>query len=407
MSEIVEAYIVEPDLNMVQDPIAPFLQADVPQNFIFLPLGTRDNEASFYDFIIWYTRTMGGQFLFDYDLCTYAWAEEKAAADEPSYLEWGQVGGVEVKFPEFPRYNAEIINVSAMSPVTLPVVNEFCAPGGFIVKSVLTRGEVPEVATEMEAIEEAKLNPPREAEVHVHLSNYPELILMPGAYVSFTGQTMISPYSYISEDIFRIRHFNMTLRAQGASDMTAEGEGMNYQVQATVVLESLEDTYAVLPEFWTPRWPAYVEGFVLSVLGEPEDQTWEMDIDPEDGDMTYTVTIPCFEDQPIQIPYIPGTQPGHFFFPPVKEQRVLLAMDFNAATIVSYLDWRIGAEQVVADQGNTIMMGNEPLDSTIISNVTADGIGSTLLIQRKNDADIQTIEVSQSTLTISVFSEEE
>ena len=83
----------------------------------------------------------------------------------------------------------------------------------------------------------------------------------------------------------------------------------------------------------------------------------------------------------------------------VKHARVLVALDFDRASVVEFLDWRPGARLPLESQGNHILLGKQKDDETSIRHVYEDA-KPLLSIQRKKAEDVQLIKVSEGTIFI-------
>src|SRR5262249_29835387 len=124
---------------------------------IFVPCGAPGNEASFYDFVVWLAATRGGVFTFDASTSAYKLAAAKDASGTATSLIFGEVGSIELHFPEPCRAAANVLNsyvTNAQTTAGTPA-NADAATG--IRRDVLMRSTVAADVTALAAIEGAKV----------------------------------------------------------------------------------------------------------------------------------------------------------------------------------------------------------------------------------------------------------
>ncbi|MFT3765647.1 MAG: hypothetical protein QM820_09045 [Minicystis sp.] len=145
-----------------------------------------------------------------------------------------------------------------------------------------------------------------------------------------------------------------------------------------------------------------VEGRVLSASGQEADRTFHALEGERDSLYRYRVQIPLW-NKTVVAPFVPGGLTGHFFFPAFKNQRVLVALDFDAARISSYLEW---AGKLPKDtQGDQLVLGWNDTNETIVSHVYEEN-KPVLRVARRLEGDTETLTVSEGTILMVVKEEE-
>jgi len=172
-----------------------------------------------------------------------------------------------------------------------------------------------------------------------------------------------------------------------------------YQIDYDLYLELDADPVVRHPPFLRPRFPFFVEGKVLSETGADDELTFQPYQDSNTSIDYYKVKIPLFANQKVIVQYEPLTLAGHFFFPLYKDERVLVALDFDHARIHAHLDWRPSARLPTDSQGNQLLIGKKDKNWTSISHTYADS-KPTLTIQRVLDTDTQTITVTEGMIRL-------
>jgi len=167
-------------------------------------------------------------------------------------------------------------------------------------------------------------------------------------------------------------------------------------------LELKTEPWVPLPAFVAPRWPARVEGTIVSEQGDEPEETWQAYTDSATSLDRYKVKVPLYKasaDVFVFAPFDPNGMPGHLYFPAYKGATVLLAFQLFSVLIEKFLDWRATGRLPMDGQGNHILVGKTPTNRTSMSHVYVDQ-KPVLLVARLNDKDTQTIELKDGTITI-------
>jgi hypothetical protein len=204
----------------------------------------------------------------------------------------------------------------------------------------------------------------------------------------------------------RIRDLRLTLEVteeMGHDEVYGDDYAL-FAFSMSTRLEDKEELHVDLPAWQPPAYPRYVEGLIVSEQGGDKDETWQAYTDSATSQDGYKVKIPLYEDQIITTPFNPNLLPGHFYFPAYKDERVLVALDFQRAWIKRFLDWRTGARMPQDGQGVHLMVGKTTENSTSIKHYYTDD-KPVFLMQRTHEKDTQKIQIAEGTLLIEVKEE--
>jgi hypothetical protein len=97
--------------------------------------------------------------------------------------------------------------------------------------------------------------------------------------------------------------------------------------------------------------------------------------------------------------YNPNLLPGHFYFPYFKKARVLLDMEFQAAWIKRFIEWRPGAQLPMDGQGNHLLLGKKEQDQTSISHYYQDN-KPVLKVLRTKEKDTELIQFEEGIMIL-------
>jgi hypothetical protein len=166
------------------------------------------------------------------------------------------------------------------------------------------------------------------------------------------------------------------------------------------------DTVWRRPAYRTPSYPFHVEGTVVSEQGETDQGTYQAYTNQDTSLDYHRVKVPLFDDLVVSVPYDVGHLPGHFYFPAFRDQKVRVAMFFDAVHIARFLDFRPGARLPAESQGNHLLLGKKDADETSISHQYEDGKPK-LTIHRTFGKDIQTVVVREGVIRLEAYEEAE
>lgn len=387
-------------------------QLDATLPLIFLGL-TPEAGASFYDFVVWFVHTRDGVLAYDYTAQGYQLRATKDATGTPLTLSAADVDRVAVVFPEVARHDVAILNAAAESPKNQAITNAQAVTG--IRQDVLLRTDIADDVQARVTLETARLKV-RGLEVELDWNRFPPVAFAPGALVKLPDTAGWKAAGVPSTETFRVRR--MSLRAEplpvDGDDAGPDGEGeegarrpkpeSRYLVTFTTRLEKKDEKHVDLPPFTAPVYPRFVEGLIVSEVGEQKDETWQAYTDEATSLDSYKVKLPLFANQIIQVPFNANLQPGHFYFPAYKGARVLVALDFLRAWLKRHLDWRAGARLPSDGQGVHLLVGKTTTSGTSMRHFYEDNKPLWRLM-RTNESDTEKIELKEGNLLILVKEE--
>jgi hypothetical protein len=384
------------------------LDATLP--LIFLGL-TPESGASFYDFVLWFTHTRDGVLAYDYTAQGYQLRAAKDATGTPLSLRAADVERVTVVFPEVARHDVAILNAAAESPKNQAITNAQAVTG--VRQDVLLRTDISDDVQARVSLETARLKV-RGLEVELDWNRFPAVAFAPGALVKLPETAGWMAAGVPASETFRVRR--MSLRAEPLpvepEELPGEGaEGVRrpkpegrYLLTLTTRLEKKGELHADLPPYTAPVYPRFVEGLVVSEVGETKDETWQAYTDEATSLDSYKVKLPLFDNQVVQVPFNANLLPGHFYFPAYKGARVLVALDFLRAWFKRNLDWRAGARLPSDGQGVHLLVGKTTTSGTSMRHFYDDN-KPLFRLQRTNESDTEKIELKEGSLLILVKEE--
>ncbi|QSQ16457.1 hypothetical protein [Myxococcus landrumensis] len=375
------------------------LDTSCPQLFLGL---TPEHGASFYDFLLWYVDTRNGVFAYDYAAAKYTLTTAKSSAGTPVDLLPLEVESLGIRFPEVPRHEVTVLNAVAQGPVTTPITQERAVTG--IRQDVLLRTPISHQVDARVSLETARLKV-RSKEVDLTWRRFPAKALVPGMQVKLPTAQAWAAAGLTGGQTFRVRSVALRGNALASSpdaEHLAKNAGFHFSMHT--VLETQAETWAELPAYLPPDWPTYVEGIIVSEVGEQTHETWQAYTDSATSQDGYKVKIPLWENQIVTLPFNPNLLPGHFYFPAYKGERVLVGLDFQQAWLKRFLDWRATARMPADGQGTHLLVGKTPENGTSMKHSYAEG-KPVFLLQRTNAKDTARIEIKEGTLVIQVKEE--
>ncbi|WP_172818632.1 hypothetical protein, partial [Corallococcus exiguus] len=379
---------------------------------IFLGLSP-ESGASFYDFVVWFVNTRNGVLAYDYTAQGYQLRAAKDASPTPLTLRSADVDRVSVVFPEVARHDVAILNAAAESPKNQAITNAQAVTG--VRQDVLLRTDIADDVQARATLETARLKV-RGLEVELTWNRFPAVAFAPGALVKLPDTAGWTAAGVPVTQDFRVRR--MHLRAdplpveEGEIPAGEQGEEptrrpkpeSRYLISFTTRLEKKAELHTDLPPFTAPVFPRFVEGLIVSEVGEKKDETWQAYTDDATSLDSYKVKLPLFANQIIQVPFNANLQPGHFYFPAYKGARVLVALDFLRAWLKRNLDWRAGARLPSDGQGVHLLVGKTTTSGTSMRHFYEDN-KPLWRLQRTNESDTEKVELKEGNLLILVKEE--
>lgn len=374
----------------------PFLT--VSHDVLTLGVGAALNGATFYDWLLGLVAQHDSQMLYDAELSSYKLVDAKPTTGTPGELPPQAVRSVRANLPEPPRHDVHVLNGS-----TLDVKNEkvTSANTAGIRHDLLLRSPIAATITDRKTLETRRNRVPKQV-LELDLNAWPAVAAQPGALVSL-DLTAWGTTGLAAATSCRVTELNLSLRgpevADGERAASAPMEGA-----LTLTVEASDDATPRLPKVRPALTPIEVEGLVVSTVGEEAQLTWEVTTHSETSIDQVKVKVPLWADQEVVVDLHPDAFSGHTWRPLYKGQRVLLRLKAFEAEILRCLDWRPGARQTAATQGDAVMLGKTETDRTLLTHVYTDD-KPVFEINRKNDKDIAFIKIEEGVLTIKVHEE--
>lgn len=375
---------------------------DVSHPLLFLGL-ERELGASFYDLLLWYVDRHHGVLAYSAEKGSYSLLKKKEDSGEPLELEPAEVDSLRVLLPEVIRHEVTVLNAVAESPKRESVSQEQALSG--LRQDVLLCTPLSDTVQDRVDLEKERLKA-RGLELELVWRRMPAEPFSPGALVKLPPGRGWNPASVAAKDTFRVR--SLRLRAQALDsnpDAEREAPHAGFHFQLRTLLERKEETWVDLPAYTPPRYPRYVEGLLVSEVGEDKHETWQVYSEDKTSLDIYHVKLPIWEDQVVGAPFNPNLLPGHFYFPAYKDERVLVALDFQRAWIKRFLDWRAEARLPQESQGVKLLMGKTPTNGAALQQAYEDD-KPVLLMKRINEKDTAFIRLREGAMRIQVKEED-
>lgn len=368
--------------------------ASVTRPILALGLGVDDGSASFWDFLGWLVERENAGLYYDVASGAYAITSLKPPGVSTVHLRREHIATVETVFPTVRRDKVAVLNAfSEAATRTKDVLNPHGVVG--VRRDYLTRSSIEADITTRAALEGGRARQ-REPEVVVCFAQFPTTPVVPSAKVDlgegFATTVFQSGKTYRALTVTIDAHADEKEAGKNRDDDSA-----SYSVHYEARLETSSDPVFHAPPHVRPTWPFQVEGKVLSEVGQDTDGTYQSYKDAGNSLDLYKVKIPLWADAKVIASFEPGMLTGHFYFPVYRDARVLVALDFEHATITGFLDWRPGARLPLDTQGNHILVGKGAKNQTSIKHVYEDQKPA-LSISRSSNTDLQVITVVEGVI---------
>lgn len=389
--EVLQAHTVQ-GMTLTGDWVKLLEKQDV------LCLGLRgDGGPSFYDFVAWWVDRNDGVFEYDVAADAYRIADTKTTRSQAIALDPEDVLDLRMQIAEPRRHATHVLNASIDAAVADKEIANVDAASG-VRRDVLAHTPLASRFDAKVLVETARVRP-GEHGLAVTFKRFPPQLPAPGDAVSLGDGW--STALYASGATYRAHHVEVRGKTpEGAGDDDLEDESCVFELDVTVRAELASDPVVRLPPFRCPDYPVVVEGKVVSASGEDLDRTWFSASNEATSAFEYRVDIPLYNKK-VVAPFTPNQLTGHFFFPAYKNQRVLVGLDFDRATILGYLDWAANAKLARETQGNAIAFGYNADNGTQLRHQYEEEKPS-LRIQRRLGGDQQTVEMSEGRIFFEV-----
>lgn len=361
-----------------------------------LSLALEEGSASFHDWLVWLVDTKGAGLFYDAADDSYTLRSAKPAATSPTSLRREEIASVTTTLPRIRRAAVSVLNAyTDAGTKTTDITNADAVQG--VREHHLVRSPVGSVTSDRVTRETARAKQ-GEPGVRIALARFPAEALRPNAALSL-GEGFSDAIAQNGKT-YRMTGITIEARAEDetAGDATKEAANV-YVIDYHVEAELAADPVMRHPPYRTPAWPLLVEGKVVSETGAETELTYQFYTQQATSLDTYKVKIPLFADKKVIVAFEPTAISGHFYFPMYRDARVLVALDFDSARVVEFLDWRPGARLPLESQGNHLLVGKKADDQTSVRHVYEDAKPK-LTIERKKAEDLQTIVVSEGTILI-------
>ena len=361
-----------------------------------LPVESGEKEACFYDFIVWYTASHNGVFSYNLKENEYTLSGFKDKTGKPINMSKLEIAEHSIAFPPTIRYNDRLMNTFSEEPQPKETSRDQAKES--LRHDILLR--LP-IASDFEKAFnlESKKQKIRSHEIHLTHCRFPQITYRPGIFVKLeSGLWSDEIFPHGTE--YRVRDIFLHVRAVDEEpDADHNMEYSRYNIDMCSRLELKDEGALNLPGFKTPSYPIYVEGKIVSEQGDEEEETYQVYEHPQTALDQYRVKIPLFDNKEIVVPFEPLFAPGHFYFPAYKGERVLVALDFHAARIERFLDWRPEGRLPMDSQGNHLLMGKTASSKTSINHVYVDNKPQ-LNVKRTFDSDTEKIQLHEGIIIL-------
>lgn len=387
------------------------------QPLIFLGLDPRNRpseRASFYDLVMWRLDETARMWIFDYAQKVYQIHKTKLPP-APIPITPDDVEEIFTYYPPPPRHGRSLLN-----DYTEQVQNREVTSANPQLTENLVAGVRQDalfgtaIATEFESEleERAELFTLPKPDFVLRYRLFPSAPFAPGVGVNFApeqidfaSETVLIPPEALAEPcrVYRVSMSGTTLEKDVLPDYDGKVAG-RFACRVNVWIETAANPEPRLPAYVTPKYPVHIQGKVLSEVGQPQEETYQFYPDPVTSLNRYKITIPLWADQIITVPYNPNMDPGHFYFPAYKHERVLIAFYYDHAFLKRFLDWRPTAQLPLETQGDQLLLGKTPVNRTSVRHTYQNEL-PVFEIERLNmlkSFDTELLQMSEGSMLLSV-----
>ncbi len=372
-----------------------FLDKEITINT--LPLGSLKNQASFYDFIIWFANKYNGLFLYDYSKDTFYLTDKKISSNKIINVDKEKISSYSINFLEQPRYTIEVLNANAENVQKKQI--KYPSSLDNIEKTLIIDTPIVSEYDNFINIAKKKTKTICNYILKLKLNKFYNIPIYPNSLLKFSGK-LWSKEQFIKDKTYRIRQLYMKAEAVNQeADSDINMPYNKYDIQTNFILESQDDESITLPEVVEPYYPLLVEGYVVSETGRKDEDTYQIYQHSKTSIDHYKVAIPLFNNQQVWVPFEPIFFSGQFYFPLYRGARVLVALYLHKAYIKRILDWKDGVRLPLDTQGNHILLGKNAESQTSISHIYTKN-EPVLKIVRTNKNDTQILQINEGTIIL-------
>lgn len=350
-----------------------------------------EGPAHFYDLLVWFVHENHGVIEFDAAKAKYRFAAAKSKNKQSLAIDPDITRQVLVRPSEPRRRSANVLNAySDAATRSKKIANADAVTG--VRRDALLRSPLQPPMDRLARVETDRLDAAGPT-VEVRFQRLPPAFSFPNATISLAEEFSSALHSFGKK--YRVYEAEIDAEIEARVDVGDPDDNTAvFQLSYTLWGEQQSDGRPRLPDFKLVRYPIIVEGKVLAAAGGDDDRTWTAQENEVNALHAYRVNIPLW-NKVVKTPFLPDRQPGHFFFPLYKNERVLVALFFDHAEVVGTLDWAGRLAQTT--QGNQIMWGKREKDETIARHVYQEA-KPILTVTRKLAGDTQTITVSEGVI---------
>ena len=397
MADVINAHLVKGiSLDMKWDE----LETEMPM--ICLGSGADRMEASFYDFILWYTASRNGAWTYDSQEQTYRLSAVQETVGRMVSLTPEEVQKVHVHIPETVRHSKRVLNACSELPQTVEIDQDHAVSGTY--QDVWLRTSIGSEFESRKRLEaEKRLN--GRHEIEVVLNQFPTKTIRTGTPVHFDLKAWSKKHFPFGRK-YRVGRIQVDGRAAKRDPLQELGtEHAVYRMDMRARLEQEDSTHVNLPAYRRPHYPIYAEGTIVSEIGEDTDKTYQVTNDENTSLDYYTVRVPIWNKE-IRVPYTPGLISGHFYFPAFKNTRVLLALYFDRAEIARFLEWGDDVRLPEGSQGNHLLMGKNAESQVSLRHVYENN-RPVFSIERLSGIDTEFIQLKEGVIVLQTGEDED
>ena len=372
-----------------------FLTTKYTQVFINAGAGlARGKTASFYDFLIWLVDTNNGYWYYNYSNKQYNISSSAQSGGTTQNLSTLGLGVIKIS-PGQPKLSTlTVMNAVASGSTTKTITNSNAVSP--LRNDYVTIQPIPSDFTSFTTLQTNRFQG-SPVEVSWGYVTTPLVMPMPGVVIQFETQSNnLSTSSVLSGQKLSIKsvrlHAQQIMVERETDSYGASNAGFVISLEADAIDSSTKLSF--LPDFISPIYPIRVQGTVYSEQGASSNLTYAFSQAQGSSEKYYQVQIPVWNNIKIQVPYQPVNMNGQFYFPPYKNEQVLVELGLTTSVLVSYLDWRSNAILPLDTQGNMIVLGQTDTSCTTIKHSYTNNQPQ-LDIYRQLSSDTETISMGE------------
>ena len=357
-------------------------------------------SASFYDFLVAYLKQNNAFLLYDYTQQTYLITDEKLALTDNKGFFPHEVASVSNCWPETARSNVKIMNAVADNSQQELIDNAVAVDG--IRQDQLFRFAIASQFTNQKS-QALKRLANNGQELSIHFSQWPLQSFYPNIGFKVDSKVWGNKALYANQ-AFRAYQVKINIQAiDNNQEDNLDTKHSQYQLDYQSSAELVTSTKQRLPVVSRTNYPIYVEGKIVSTIGEDTDKTYDIAESKDTGQSEYQVYIPLW-DKTIKILFEPDHMNSHFYFPYYRDNKVLVSFDLFQATIIKVLSWGERVRLPNATQGNHILFGKNENDETSFRHVYEES-KPVLSIKRQKEKDTELVRLEEGSIILQTCEE--